>query len=256
MNNNTNEIKMKVCTKCGRELPATQEYFYRKSASKDGLRTECKECHKPNSKKEYIPVGYKRCSNCAQVLPASTDYFYRKKAGKYGFDSRCKECVIEYRNNNKKRYKKYYELYYVENKDRILERNSKWHKRNKNSAISRKQRRRAKKHKLPATLTEKQWNRIKVIFNLECAYCGMSEEEHIEKYNEQLHQEHFIPLSKGGEYSHNNIVPSCRSCNASKHDEDFFEWYPKHESYNKKREKKILEYLGYKDEGIQQLSIL
>ena len=49
-----------------------------------------------------------------------------------------------------------------------------------------------------------------------CAYCG---EEKI------LHKDHFVPLSKGGEFTHNNVVPSCACCNVSKSNNDFFEWY-------------------------------
>lgn len=34
----------KTCTKCGKELPATTEFFH-KGNSKYGLRGDCKECH-------------------------------------------------------------------------------------------------------------------------------------------------------------------------------------------------------------------
>lgn len=36
------EIKTKVCSKCGREWPLSE--FYKKSTSKDGLQSYCKEC--------------------------------------------------------------------------------------------------------------------------------------------------------------------------------------------------------------------
>ena len=110
------------------------------------------------------------------------------------------------------------------------------------------QRRRSLLSKLPATLTLEQWQQIKVDFNNKCAYCGMTEEEHRKRFNEQIHQEHFIPLFKSGEYTHNNIIPACRSCNSSKQDTDFFEWYPTYEYYNEEREQFILEYLGYIEE--------
>ena len=38
------ESKTKVCSKCGRELPLSE--FYKKSTSKDGLQSYCKECSK------------------------------------------------------------------------------------------------------------------------------------------------------------------------------------------------------------------
>ena len=36
----------KRCTKCGRELPRTLDYFYREPRVKDGLATYCKTCVK------------------------------------------------------------------------------------------------------------------------------------------------------------------------------------------------------------------
>ena len=36
------EIKTKVCSKCGRELPLSE--FYKRSVSNDGLQSYCKEC--------------------------------------------------------------------------------------------------------------------------------------------------------------------------------------------------------------------
>ena len=34
----------KICTKCGRKLPATTEFFHRSRSFKDGLKYKCKEC--------------------------------------------------------------------------------------------------------------------------------------------------------------------------------------------------------------------
>lgn len=58
-----------------------------------------------------------------------------------------------------------------------------------------------------------------------------------------LTQDHFLPLSKGGEYTVNNIIPACKNCNCSKQDKDFSEWYSKQEFYRKERELKILEHV-------------
>ena len=40
---NTKEIKTKKCSKCGRELPT--DNFYKDNRTKDGLYSNCKECH-------------------------------------------------------------------------------------------------------------------------------------------------------------------------------------------------------------------
>lgn len=108
------------------------------------------------------------------------------------------------------------------------------------------QRRRSLKRKLETTLTLNQWENIKIHFNNKCCYCNREL---------PLEQEHFIALSVMGEYTINNIIPACKSCNASKSNKIFNEWYPKYKYYSKKREKIILSFLGY-TKGIQQLKIM
>ena len=110
----------------------------------------------------------------------------------------------------------------------------------------REQKRRTLKKSLESTFTPKQWEQTKEHFNNSCCYCGKEL---------PLEMEHLIALSKGGEYTSNNIIPSCKSCNCSKNNKDFFIWYPKYRHYSKKREKKILEFLNYKNE-FQQLKII
>jgi len=100
---------------------------------------------------------------------------------------------------------------------------------------------------LPATLTLNQWKQIKEDFNYQCAYCG--------KHLENLTQDHFIALENGGEYTKENIIPACMSCNTSKRDKDFFEWYPQQDFYSKEREKRILEHLKYITQNNQQLKL-
>ncbi|RPI95510.1 MAG: HNH endonuclease [Chloroflexi bacterium] len=73
----------------------------------------------------------------------------------------------------------------------------------------------AKKNGLPSSLTAKEWKQILIDFDSRCAYCGS---------DKRLIQEHFIPVSKGGEYTKRNIVPACCSCNnkkRNKHPADF-----------------------------------
>lgn len=36
----------KVCCRCGETFPATSDYFYRCREKPDGLRSECKPCHR------------------------------------------------------------------------------------------------------------------------------------------------------------------------------------------------------------------
>lgn len=143
-----------------------------------------------------------------------------------------------------------YKEYYWKNKEKMNERVAKWTKENRAHVSKRtkitNQKRRAQKKNLSASLSNEQWDYIQKHFDNKCCYCGKEL---------PLAQDHFIALSYGGEYTRNNIVPACRSCNSSKGNKNFFEWYPKHRYYSKKRDKKILEFLGYNDKGQQQLKL-
>ncbi|WLF70486.1 HNH endonuclease [Clostridium septicum] len=79
------------------------------------------------------------------------------------------------------------------------------------------------------------WDNLKS-YCKECAYCGRS--------LKKLTQDHLIPLSKGGNYTKNNIIPVCRNCNSKKHTKDFFTWYKEQNFYSKERENKIVKYIS------------
>jgi 5-methylcytosine-specific restriction endonuclease McrA len=166
------------------------------------------------------------------------------------------ERARQYWYNNKESFSQKGKKYRIKNKEREQERHKRYYMENPHIYRQAGERRRAKAKKLPYTLTIEEWNDIKLYFDNSCAYCGMTEEKHLEKFNEILHQEHFIALSNGGEYTCNNIIPACRSCNSSKNNKDFFEWYPKQEFYSSEREEKIMKFLNYKSNDMQHLSII
>jgi len=47
------DITMKKCKICKKELPATLEYFYKSKSTKDGLNNQCNECKAKHDKKQY-----------------------------------------------------------------------------------------------------------------------------------------------------------------------------------------------------------
>lgn len=73
-------------------------------------------------------------------------------------------------------------------------------------------RRRAIKLGVPADLTEAQWAAIVEAHEGRCHYCG--------KKPAKLEYDHVIPLTKNGGHTAANVVPACRSCNASKGDRE------------------------------------
>ena len=215
MNNNTIEVKMKVCSKCGVEKELNTDNFSRHKGHKDGFNTQCKEC-----RRKLDAERYKKKRD--EILKQKKTYYQENK-----------EKVKERQKN-----------YYHKNVEDCKRREKVWRKNNPHKKRTINERRRTRERKLPTTLTAKEWKDIKAIFNNSCAYCGMSEKEHLKVNGELLHQEHFIPLLKGGTHDKSNIIPSCRSCNSSKSNHLFNEWYPKQKYYDKEKERKILRYLS------------
>lgn len=263
----------KICTKCNEKLPATTEYFNKKERGLYGLRADCKICHKKYADKYYkdnkqrykqynIDNRERNIISCRNYRENNKDIFnehkkqYRIKAKKeisiYNKQYRLKNIEIarennkKYREINKEKLSENYKQYYKINKEKLTINTNKWRKEHKELCNISIQKYRSKKYLLINTLTYQQWGTIKKYFNNRCCYCG--EEK-------PLAQEHFIALSNGGEYATSNIIPSCKSCNSSKKNKDFFEWYPKHKSYSKEREFKILKYLNYNKNKIQQLAL-
>jgi 5-methylcytosine-specific restriction endonuclease McrA len=92
------------------------------------------------------------------------------------------------------------------------------------------------------TITDEELFECKDFFDWACAYCGMSEEDHRTKHKKKLHREHFID---DGPNDITNCVPACVSCNSSKGERDFYEWYTEHqEIYNEDRIIRIEEWLS------------
>lgn len=274
----------KVCTSCKEVLEANLELFHKAAKGKYGLAAKCKKCRSQRKPIKEPKTGHKFCGKCLQELPLSNSYFRENGSSTTGYFSYCLECEKDYKkqyrvNNSEKikeRDRRYYQLnkgnkkeydavyrkenkirisayskkYYSINKTELDKKNELWRKNNplRYKEISRivAQRRLARKRKLPANFTGEQWEMCKMHFDYSCAYCGSES---------NLEQEHFIPLSKGGEYTKDNIIPACDKCNPSKNDKRFEDWYTEQHFYSKSREIKILKYLGYK-ENIQQLTLL
>lgn len=101
--------------------------------------------------------------------------------------------------------------YYLANKDAIAawvaDYQRQYRKEHPGHSAIHSAQRRARCHKLPATLTLDQWEAIKAAYDYRCAYCGEVK---------PLTMDHVIPLTKGGGTTSDNIVPACKSCNSSK----------------------------------------
>lgn len=82
------------------------------------------------------------------------------------------------------------------------------YKRQVNTA---RHRHKARAHGVSATFTEQEWQYMLQLYDHRCAYCGL-------RAKGTLSQDHIVPISQGGGYTWENIVPACKHCNPSKGD--------------------------------------
>lgn len=231
------DIEYKKCSTC-KESKELNCYSNNKP-SWDGLKPYCKECANKKGiayrleyheedlrrKKEWynstkniadlrtknqLENSSKVCGKCSVEL--NIKEFRERPNG--GFYSVCRDCE-----------NKYNKIYRVNNSEIYKA----------NHSIT-EQRRRKMTKLVISDFNNSEWKLCKNYFNNQCAYCG--------KILKSLTQDHLIPLSKGGNYTKNNIIPVCRSCNCRKHNKEFSAWYEEQEFYSIERVTKIEKYLS------------
>lgn len=186
------ETHYKTCTKCGRTLPATEEYFYKHPSGKYGFGPICKEC-----KKEYYRINKNKRVSYQQQYYENNGYKpiseQERKRRKLYYQSN-KKRIREYYQNNKEKIKKRQQIYYQNNREKVL----------------------ANVHNYRARLLSADGfytaHDIMKKYRLQkgkCFYCGR-------ELNYNFHVDHFYPISKGGSNSPSNLVIACAKCNLSK----------------------------------------
>lgn len=252
----------KVCRIC-KEEKSVQE-FYRDSKSKFGVINVCKKCDSKAKKDSESLISYeeaielnltKVCSNCNTEKEIRE--FHKAKRGEFGVGSWCKECRKKYKREhylkNEERIiqekKDYYyanreilnykkKIYRLKNKDKLKEIHRRYRQNNKDICRKHCNTRRSRIKNLTANLTVEQWDNSKKYFDNLCAYCRGKNSQ-----GETLEQEHIIPLSKGGCYTADNIIPACRACNSSKGNKDMNEWFKAQNFYSESSYMKIIDYI-------------
>ncbi|MGG3722362.1 HNH endonuclease signature motif containing protein [Bacillus subtilis] len=214
-----------------------------------------------DSKKHKIINGYyhKNCISCKSWLPATEENFYSVKKNKDGLHSYCKACVLK---KAKESMLKNYDKQLERMRERNLLPGMKKAKKKYNSSLKKKktqqiwqeknklklknyrlQRDAHKKH----NITDVQWQKCKDYFNNKCAYCGLKIEDHKILFKgtyiqSDFHKEH---VDHKGANDISNCIPACKSCNSSKHDFAFEEWYnSSNKNFSSERLLKIKEWLN------------
>jgi len=217
------KVKMIVCSRCNKEKPFHSKTFCRScygfELTKD-KRVDCTVCGKKNAKYG----GKNICSSCVVTRSKIKNNTPERKKIRAEKEKARRAALGEiYRSKERERNRR--------RKDQKTGYNKKWQKDNKeylanyrkkyrneinpNGVKAWEENRRAYK-KGSGYVSKKEWEDILQKYNHSCFYC--------KRTGIPLEQEHKIPLSRGGKHEAGNVVPACRSCNASKYtktDEEF-----------------------------------
>lgn len=190
----------KRCTKCGNYYPPTSNFYHKNKATKDGLRYECKTCHKKDGQR----------------------YFQENK-------DKCYSSQQAWEDRNKEYLTKWYADYYQAHKDKYYERGKKWNEEHRDKCREYDKRYRDKYPEKVRVKFNRRRNAIGahtpqevtqhlVTQKYKCWWCGRR------ITGKNYHVDHRIPLSRGGTDYANNIVISCPHCNMSRADRLPHEW--------------------------------
>jgi hypothetical protein len=199
--------------------------------------------------------NYKCCTRCNKTHPATEEYFYKHKECAGGLNTRCKECMNEinrkWRENNKEKWRGYFNKYRqenpekeletcrkyrAENPDRILKAVQKYRENNRektreathkweqnNPERKREKSRRSTENRRARKLQAKghfMAGDIQLQYKKQNGLCYWCDKE----LNGKYHIDHVIPLSRGGTNYPDNLVCSCAKCNCSKSNKLPNEW--------------------------------
>jgi len=205
------------------------------------------------------------CTICEEWKEETFDNFYmiNKSKPELGLTPGCRVCLIdkarENRNNNIERARKWNADHYLANKQAYNDRHQAHREynreHNREKMISDHERfvkknpdriREYSKNKRKHDISKEEWDNCLEIFGCECAYCGITEEEHLRIYKQKLHKEHVV---SDGYNDLRNSVPSCKRCNSYKHQHDMEDWYRKQEFFSETMLQFIKLWMaeGYKD---------
>lgn len=221
----------KVCTKCFKELPSDEIHFFQRGEKED-TSSICKQCRgatfgvqMPNVVyKKIIPDGYMMCMDCQDLVKSEVALKNRY---------RCVPCC------KKLNKKYYYSDTNIEYLKEYLQRKDVKHRRTLTA-----EKRRSIGKGVESTLTKDEYEETLEYFHNSCAYCGLTNEESLVVFNENLHQDHIVPLFEHGGYTKENIIPACRGCNSSKNKYHLKDFYESSISFNGDRYLKVLRFIA------------
>lgn len=220
-------MMLKRCTKCEEEKSVEKFYMRVNGAGKEVPRGSCKACeshsHKMRAKRKKVTPKRKVCSRC-HVRKKSSE-FYRRAAALDGLFTECKQCnngrKRDFCRDNREQVNAYGREFsaqpdqkrkkkeYCEANREVNRRGCRaWYIRNRDKAAMKSDRRRLRETLafVEPVSRRKVWERD----DEACQICKSAVDF------ADMHLDHIIPISRGGEHSYANTQTTCATCNLSK----------------------------------------
>jgi hypothetical protein len=170
----------------------------------------------------------KTCSKCNQELPATLENF-RSSRNKLRND--CRSCEyknkVEYYKKRPGKQESENKKYYIENKEHLNKKARNYKKNNKGIVNLLNNRRRAKaKNNGWSVYTEEQ---VLETYGTNCNICNIpvdlkaARKVGLPGWENGLHIDHLLPVSKGGPDTLENVRPTHGLCNITKHNKENYE---------------------------------
>lgn len=206
---------MKKCNTCNESNP---KLFWKNKTAPDGLSYYCKKCSRERVRKWY-EKNRERANKQSQFWRKNNPDKARIIAAKSHKKHREEriERASKYRRANRELIKEQQYRYVMNNKEKVMESKRKWALAHPDKVrafrLANEQLRRARQKR--ATIgnvaeIKKFYIYVHTCGIINCTYCGNLVPKG------KRHVDHRIPLSRGGEHSLTNLVPSCSSCNLKK----------------------------------------
>lgn len=211
-NNNINSLEHKTCTKCG-EVKLRSE-FRKNSASKDGIRPECKKCSYISNKK-WVEANRERVAytkrkwaenNPEKVIASKIKYYEFNK-------DKVKQASLDWKKANSLKVSQSSSVYFQKNKEKIYKYKREWGINNQQKLLNYYHKYRNRKAN--NGIFEIRIKFLKKLYSSPCVFCGSMD---------RIEADHVIPVSRGGRHCEGNLQPLCRKCNASKSNKLMVEW--------------------------------